>query len=110
MKIYKGAPTEHRRNVRVFVDKDAPYFLPLRLDIENKSPSGFAWGYGGSGPHQLALALLADFTQDRKQAQRLMHDLVVECISGLDGDKPWEISGDWLGRWVASKVQGVPLK
>lgn len=26
--------------------------------VSNPSPDGFAWGYGGSGPAQLALALL----------------------------------------------------
>jgi hypothetical protein len=28
--------------------------------LRNHSPDGFAWGYSGSGPAQLALALLAD--------------------------------------------------
>lgn len=28
------------------------------LAVWNHSPTGFAWGYGGSGPSQLALALL----------------------------------------------------
>ena len=31
--------------------------LPLRLDLRRHSPTGFEWGYGGSGPAQLALAL-----------------------------------------------------
>jgi hypothetical protein len=31
-----------------------------RLDIRDHSPTGFEWGYGGSGPAQLALALVAD--------------------------------------------------
>lgn len=35
--------------------------LDPRLDLRNHSPTGFAWGYGGSGPAQLALAILADF-------------------------------------------------
>ena len=34
--------------------------LPLRLDLVSHSPTGFEWGYGGSGPAQLALALLMD--------------------------------------------------
>jgi hypothetical protein len=34
--------------------------LRLRLDIRNHSSTGFEWGYGGSGPAQLALALVAD--------------------------------------------------
>lgn len=37
-----------------------PCRLRLRLDIRNHSPTGFEWGYGGSGPAQLALALVAD--------------------------------------------------
>jgi hypothetical protein len=36
--------------------------LPLRLDIVNHSPTGFAWGYSGSGSAQLAVAILADWT------------------------------------------------
>ena len=28
------------------------------LKIRNHSPDGFAWGYGGSGPSQLSLAIL----------------------------------------------------
>ena len=38
--------------------------LPTRLDRRNHSPTGFEWGYNGSGPAQLALALLADATGD----------------------------------------------
>lgn len=30
--------------------------LPLRTDLCNHSPTGFCWGYHGSGPAQLALA------------------------------------------------------
>lgn len=32
--------------------------LNPRLDLFNHSPTGFEWGYGGSGPAQLALAIL----------------------------------------------------
>lgn len=31
--------------------------------VYNHSPDGFSWGYGGSGPSQLALAILLDFTE-----------------------------------------------
>jgi hypothetical protein len=33
--------------------------LPRRYDLLSASPSGFEFGYGGSGPAQLAVALLA---------------------------------------------------
>ena len=42
--------------------------LPLRLDLANKSPTGFAWGYEGSGPAQLAIAILAHATGDDRLA------------------------------------------
>jgi hypothetical protein len=33
--------------------------LDPRTDLRNHSPTGFSWGYRGSGPAQLALAVLA---------------------------------------------------
>ena len=35
--------------------------LDPRYDLRNHSPTGFAWGYNGSGPAQLALAILTDY-------------------------------------------------
>lgn len=32
--------------------------LPLRLDLRAHSPTGFEWGYHGSGPADLALAVM----------------------------------------------------
>jgi hypothetical protein len=32
------------------------------LRVRNHSPTGFSWGFGGSGPAQLALALLLEIT------------------------------------------------
>lgn len=34
--------------------------------LRNHSPDGFEWGYAGSGPSQLALAILLDFTGDKE--------------------------------------------
>lgn len=45
--------------------------LPLRLDLYPHSPAGFEWGYGGSGPSQLALALCADALGDGERALRV---------------------------------------
>lgn len=43
--------------------------LPLRLDLWNHSPTGFEFGYGGSGPAQLALAILSDCCGDELAVQ-----------------------------------------
>lgn len=70
MKFYSGK--RGSRGADVWVTSDPPgkfgksYHLPLRLDLRNHSPTGFEWGYGGSGPAQLALALCADAVGDER--------------------------------------------
>lgn len=59
MKTYVGQRLDTGCEVYV-VDDGKTYPLPPRDNIRNHSPDGFEWGYGGSGPAQLALAILAD--------------------------------------------------
>lgn len=48
--------------------------LPPRADLRNHSPTGFEWGYGGSGPAQLALALASDvLARDRNALEVYQH-------------------------------------
>jgi len=68
MKRYEG-----RRIGRAAVVTVDGRRLNLRLDLWNHSPSGFEWGYGGSGPAQLALAILADHCSDDEQAFNFHH-------------------------------------
>ncbi len=65
-KLYTGRRTAAGCQVRVNGRR-----LPLRLDLWNHSPSGFEWGYAGSGPAQLALAILADHFGARPRSQRM---------------------------------------
>lgn len=59
--------------------------IPLkpRNDLRDHSPNGFNWGYAGSGPAQLALAILADFLDDDAQAQMLYQAFKWKVIAGL---------------------------
>jgi len=66
VKRYEGKRQFHA--VEVTVD-GAP--LDPRLDLRNHSPTEFEWGYGGSGPAQLALAILADHLGDDEEALNL---------------------------------------
>lgn len=65
--------------------------LSPRLDLYNHSPDGFQWGYGGSGPAQLALALAADALGDDQLAlrhhQRLKNDRIAKIWQ-----HHWELS------------------
>jgi hypothetical protein len=51
-------------------NKAGTWPLDPRLDIENKSPTGFEWGYGGSGPAQTAIAIIAEATRNDDLARR----------------------------------------
>jgi uncharacterized protein DUF6166 len=48
-----------------------PVKLDMRLDLRNHSPDGPNWGYMGSGPAQLALALAADALNDDGRASHI---------------------------------------
>ena len=71
-KVYSGNQGRYRNSVEVCESgstRTRP--LDLRLDLFNHSPTGFEWGYGGSGPAQLALAILAERLSDDAMAVRL---------------------------------------
>ena len=59
--------------------------LPLRLDLANKSPTGFSWGYSASGPAQLALALLADAIGE-KEALEVYQDFKRDYVAVLPAE------------------------
>lgn len=71
MVTYHGKKTERGCVVMREEGDETLDFLKLRLDVRGHSPTGFNWGYGGSGPAQLALALLADATGDDDLAQAI---------------------------------------
>lgn len=63
--------------------------LPWRLDLFNHSPTGLNWGYAGSGPAQLALAILADCLGNNELAVRLHQAFKRRVVARFD-DK-WSI-------------------
>ncbi len=68
-------------------------------EVANRSPSGFQWGYKGSGPHQLALGILLDHTADVEFSQRHYHDFAVEVIRHIEADTaeiPVALIEDWV--------------
>jgi hypothetical protein len=98
MKTYHGRRTRDGCRAEVREDGRPPRFLDPRLDLWNHSPTGFEWGYGGSGPAQLALAILADFLGDDARAIALHQEFKWEHISPIAGDE-FCISTDVLECW-----------
>lgn len=52
------------------------------LKIRNHSPDGFNWGYGGSGPAQLALAICIEL-YGNKHAQKIYQNFKFRYIATL---------------------------
>ena len=73
--------------------------LPRCLNVARYSPDGFEWGYNGSGPAQLAVALLCDHFGNGKTAQERalrLHQLFKDkCIVNLPHDG-WVLDGATL--------------
>ncbi|WP_323174709.1 DUF6166 domain-containing protein [Natrialba sp. PRR66] len=93
--IYVG----YRRRGRAIVEKqsDQQQLTPERsLELANHSPSGLEWGYGGSGPAQLALALLLDYTDNEEVALEVYKAFKTEVVSQLECTGPngcWRLTG-----------------
>ena len=67
--------------------------------VHNHSPTGFSWGYHGSGPAQLALALLLDRGVDEKWAARHHQDFKRAFVAGW-GDS-WQLTGAEIDAWIS---------
>jgi hypothetical protein len=120
MKTYHGMRTDKGCIVSV-ADAGNDYVLPLRLDLYNHSPDGFEWGYRGSGPAQLALAILADALKElntqnivwlargyERVAVRLHQDFKDAFIAPLPrDDNPWTIRQEDVLEFVWAGVGAV---
>ena len=73
--------------------------LPPRLDLWNHSPAGLEWGYLGSGPAHLALAILADCTGDDIYAKAMHQRFKMDCIGSLPREG-WIHPEENIQAWV----------
>ena len=71
--------------------------------VYNHSPSGFNWGYGGSGPAQLALAILLEVCNDETAAQMFYQEFKWQFIATLP-DNEWTIPFDAIDEWITEQV------
>ncbi|MBO6836872.1 MAG: DUF6166 domain-containing protein [Alphaproteobacteria bacterium] len=84
MKTYTGTRAFDGLDVRVDGEKLNP-----RTDLKLLSKNGFEWSFEGASPHQLALAILADATDDAT-ALRLSRDFMEQIVANFDND--WEMT------------------
>ena len=80
MSYYEGRRT--KMGAAVTVDG---HMLDPRLDLRNHNSTGFEWGFCGSGPAQLALAILADHLDDDQEALEFYQRFKWAVVAGLPG-------------------------
>jgi hypothetical protein len=103
MKRYEG----RRQGYAVIVTVDGRPLNP-RLDLWNHSPTGFEWGYGGSGPAQLALAILADHFGNDEQAFNFHHRYKWEVIAELP-KRSWTLTSQDIDLVLPMLLDVEPL-
>lgn len=78
----------------------------LKHRIKLHSPTGFQWGYGGSGPADLALNMLYDYLlrTHRKNAKAIASDLYQSFKWDFIARKGEELSitGAEIEKWLSS--------
>jgi hypothetical protein len=73
------------------------YLDDVKLDptrsqkIRNHSPDGFNWGYGGSGPAQLALAIVLELTGKPDGYQDFKFAVIANLPNGEDFETTFEL-------------------
>lgn len=74
--------------------------------VYNHSPDGFCWGYLGSGPAQLALAILMHYMH-KNRAQALYQQFKRDVIAGLP-QTDFELAESAVVDWIIEhdKVSG----
>jgi hypothetical protein len=82
------------------VTKNGQPFSPVpSQELFNHSPDGFEWGYNGSGPAQLALALLFDVSGDPGSSVAYHQEFKRRFVSGWSEE--WSISSTEISKWLA---------
>ncbi len=79
--------------------------LPLRLDLWNHSPSGPEWGYNGSGPAQLALAILSDAVGDKQAISWQNYQAFKFAVVGRLPYNGWVLTRDEVIDWYKREAK-----
>lgn len=86
-KVYRAVRDSARGVTCLVITEHGSGVLPPCNTIVNHSPDGFEFGYGGSGPAQLALALCVDVLGDVQRALRVYQDFKRAYIAPVDGNE-----------------------
>lgn len=106
MKIYNMyidcEKNEYRANVLNRGEQTIKELDP-RLDCVRHSPTGFCWGYAGSGPSQLAFAILADATRCDELALKHYREFTSSVVGVKQMTRGWSITDGEVCQWIRER-------
>ena len=76
---------------------------PLEHRVRH-SPTGFQWGYGGSGPADLALSILWDHL-DHEPDPWLYQQFKFAHVARWPMGESWTITSDEIQAWIQGRLQ-----
>jgi hypothetical protein len=98
VKVYLGTRGQRGGFVTVQDGNKPPVALDPGFKHCNHSPDGFEWGYGGSGPAQLAFAILLDHLGSVPRALALHQMFKWSVISNLRSNE-FRLTADEVSAW-----------
>lgn len=102
MKQYIAIRIHGHAHVLVVDERACTYLDPEPSQaVVNHSPDGFDWGYGGSGPAQLALAILLDLTDGEHLAESLHQEFKSRFIAGAPKEG-FHLAEDEIRNWIST--------
>lgn len=104
-KVYAGVRTKNEQGVdgtMVAVGTSLTNVRPLKHVVRH-SPTGFEWGYGGSGPADLALSILTDVFGGRVELADLYYmRFKFEFVAGFDDS--WNLTEEQIEAWLKKET------
>jgi len=106
MKTYIGERHGDSALTRVLVD-DGTVRAPLGHDVKH-SPTGFEWGYAGSGPSELARCILIDYLEGAGQKEEMdwveanYQAFKFDVVAGLPKEG-FELTEQQVSGWAEAK-------
>jgi hypothetical protein len=82
--------------------------LDPRFDLRRHSPDGFNWGYEGSGPAQLALALCADVLRDDGRAVASYQTFKRKWVSQQPQGEAWAVKRETIDTFIKELERDNP--
>lgn len=93
------------RGAHCSVLPDEGRIYPLKHLLRH-SPDGFEFGYGGSGPSDLARSIVGDLLGEKDPKPALYRPVTHRLVAQIEGDGPVFISEDLVRLAMSERVDG----